>query len=572
MSDFIEIYKDLKEKEENTRFLKLKYLMNLYYFKAKNYKYFKLFTTFLAPLIIVVFNYILKNKEMNTAIQFFSSSILFIVYIYSDYELMKYKLKASYVHEELDSIIFDFTVKKYNKYEDLIEDEIKRLDAKDMYLKDLNHYDDLDKGIPLIYKDNDKIDKNNDQIYKNKIIRNIQKSNLLASIKTRNIYIKFNILILMFIYLIILSNIYLFEYTKIPKIVYNSVDSIILLIPIAIVIINESMNLLREKEKINNILKENEEINEKTNKTLQEFIYELRSEYTEIPTFIYEYAYNEKNINAVSEVILNMFKFIYICIRGIVLNIWEIISTVVIIPIFKVLKKIIENTLIVVLKIGKNRRLNHMYIMYLYICKFRLYKKISWEQKYYNIWSREVLKYINWKTLYAKLIKNFGCKANIVGSVYNNTVLDLDLDIHIKVLNKNIINSVFYEIKNSFQQKGEFEKEVVNNDKNCIDVVFNSNRKWKVDIRITSDDTYIGKSDIDNINHKKYARKIIFIKNLIKDGIIPKVPSAYIYYIVISKNKSVFKSIEILFKYWEIYKESSSFNDINTFIKFCDRE
>lgn len=150
-------------------------------------------------------------------------------------------------------------------------------------------------------------------------------------------------------------------------------------------------------------------------------------------------------------------------------------------------------------------------------------------------------------------------------------MLDLDLDIQIKVLNSENIIEVLNKIKENFQQKGNFEKEVKNEEGDCIDVVFSSNRNWKIDIRITADDKYIGKSYINNINHKKYARKIIFIKKLVKAEIIPRIPSSYIYYIV-SKNKSVFKSIKILFKYWEIYKESSSFNDINTFIKFCDRE
>lgn len=570
MNNFINIYNELNENEESIRFLKLKYLMNIYYAKAKSHKYIKIFTTFLAPLVIVIFNYILKNKDFNIAIQFFSSSILFIIYIYSDYELMKYKSKAAYVHEELDSMVFGFRVKKFNKYREFIEADIKKLSIEDMYLENINHYDDSDKGLSPICEYTGGEHKT-DIDYKNEIIRNIQKSNLLASIKTRNIYIKFNVFILMLIYLIILINIYIFEYKKIDEIVYNGVDSIILLIPISIVLINESMNLLREKENIVSALEENKDIEKNTNISLQEFIYELRAEYTEIPTFIYEYAYNEKNINPALEILFNIVRFVGICIRGVIFNILEIVYTILITSIYKILKNIKEKILLKSSNMESFTKLKYRYIICLYLCGFTTYKKISWEQKYYNIWGKEVLRYLDWKSVDTTLIKEFKSESIIVGSFDNETVLDLDLDIQIKVLNSENIIEVLNKIKENFQQKGNFEKEVKNEEGDCIDVVFSSNRNWKIDIRITADDKYIGKSYINNINHKKYARKIIFIKKLVKAEIIPRIPSSYIYYIV-SKNKSVFKSIKILFKYWEIYKESSSFNDINTFIKFCDRE
>lgn len=574
MNNFTNMYNKLNENEESIRFLKLKYLMNIYYAKAKSYKYTKIFTTFLAPLIIVIFNYILKNKDINIAIQFFSSSILFIIYIYSDYELMKYKSKAAYVHEELDSTVFGFRIKKFNKYAEFIETEIKKLSIEDMYLENINHYDDSDKGLSLI---SGRIDGKSEKIrtytdYNNEIIRNIQKSNLLASIKTRNLYIKFNVFILILIYIIILINIYIFEYKKIDEIVYNGVDSIILLIPISIVIINESMNLLREKEKIINALEENKTIEKNTNISLQEFIYELRAEYTEIPTFIYEYSYSEKQIKPALEAVLNVFRFISICICGILSNIWEFVYRVLIIPICKILKKIMGKMLIKSSNRGNFTKLNYIYIRCLYLCSFMTYKRISWEQKYYNIWGKEVLRYLDWKSVDSALINQFQSESIIVGSFDNETVLDLDLDVQIKVLEKEDISKVLDEIKKRFQQKGNFEKEIKNKEDNCIDVVFNSNRNWKIDIRITSDYKYIGKSDINNINHKKYARKIIFIKKLVKAEIIPMIPSAYIYYIVINKNKSVFKSIRSLFEYWEIYRENPNFNNINTFIKFCDRE
>jgi hypothetical protein len=492
------------KRQKSIDILKLKYLMNKYYSKSKIYKGMKLSVTTFLPILMIFYKKFDNIKLSSFDLEYFLLVTTLVIYIISKKGMEINKKKAANAHRCMDYKILNIDSFKEGFEFPINEFEKKLVNRKEIYPASCEHYDALDISNGSRY------------VTEFEGILNIQQNNLISTLKTKIAYLNFNCIFLLAIcfFLILISGI-----TGIDE---DRKAIIIGFIPIIIILIDEVFSLQNENKEIEKYIDKIEGIKNKLDKEyfinnvkdIQKFIDNLRSEYIEVPSFIYIYLYEIKRLS-----VLN--KIERICIYPIMKFLFKV---------FKLVFDWLSRKIIYLLDILLSKYDNFNKLKIKVNCKFKK-KYLLWEQKYLELESSQIFEET---LLYKKLLelrkKYSTLEWFVVGSVANRIIVDLDLDIHIKSS-----KSEFCNIKNELSKLKCIENEVDN--KYYWDFNYNefcNNSVWNIDIRLSYEDEYLG------IKHlKKYQNrindldkiKIIEIKTLMKEKLIPKLPSIYIYII-----------------------------------------
>lgn len=543
VSNLNETIRYFRERQKNIIVLKYKYLLNIYYGKAKLYKYIRILSIVVIPIILTY------RQDLNQIYQLLILNLGAILYVVSYNQLSKYKEKASEIHMVLDNFILEIGKKDEFKLKPELENEILKLELENLVDIEREHY--TEKNMLGAYK--------KQNITLNDIKINIQKLNLIASYSTREKYIKFNILLLILFWGLMVNNLVRGIDSK------NSITYSIGLIPIMLTIFNEIALLFSEKEKIKNILGKIENLEtlkieddsiekkQKIEQNLiknQEFINLLRKEFVEIPTFIYLIYSNENSSIFVSSIssLLNIIKMIY---KTIIKKLMELLTLIW----NEIIKKCIP-------------RKQGIYLEVIFARK----KDIEKNQNLYEWYAQCILKEINW-TMLEKNITEYNVKIIKVGSAFSKVLVEYDIDIHIYVQDKGKLSEIKRVIEEHFKA---FEIEKCEKEE-FFDIVIYLEEKWKLDIRVSSNKKKIdyeckGKKCLNNINMKK-IKEIIYLKRLKKEGILSEVPSVYIYYLIVEKGLKIKKTIELINKFYlKKFENKINIEDYSSFKEYVEEE
>lgn len=515
------------ERQNDILVLKYKYLLNLYYGKAKFFKYIRIVSTFIIPLILV------SLAGWNTTIQLLILCGGVILYVYSYYQLSFYKEKAAYIHMLLDSFILELDDNDDFEIKLQVEQKILGLELEELVEVEKIHYTEKDM----------KVNHKQKEFEKNMIKLNIQRSNLIASYATREKYINLNITLLV----VFCGCIILLFIAKNPK----AMSCITGLIPIMLTIFNELAVTINENKKINNMLNKMGNVNSCiSSKDLirnQEFINLLRSEFVEIPTFIYS-IYNSENLSVIS-----------ICMK-IMISIIE--------DILKILKKKLRS-LKLILKYLFEKFMTEKSIIY---TEEIFTKNIVQKQELYKWYVDFILKEIQWEKIEKEIEEEKG-EIIKVGSAFNKVIVDYDIDIHIYVQEEQKIKKIESIIKNHFKKFEVIEFEQTHN--GCLDLTIYLEQDWKLDIRISNEKNKIdyerkGEACLKKLSEKK-IKHIIYLKKLKQVGILPNVPSLYIYYLLGEKDLSDKQIIKLIERFCLINTDSE-IDDYSKFKQYIEEE